>query len=112
RSGIICHENCGLEFTGGSGTTTFNSCACMGGDGKCTKCGCDTYSHFHTDTEMKNETKTINEVLEDIKAQYDMADADHKRISNNANQYQKTFADLQAKADDYGTLLEFTNAIT
>ncbi|CAB4490857.1 hypothetical protein RhiirA1_524305 [Rhizophagus irregularis] len=99
RSGIICHENCGLEFTGGSGTTTFNSCACMGGDGKCTKCGCDTYSHFHTDTEMKNETKTINEVLEDIKAQYDMADADHKRISNDANQFQKTFADLQAKAD-------------
>ncbi|RGB32832.1 hypothetical protein C1646_762420 [Rhizophagus diaphanus] len=102
RSGIICHENCGLEFTSSSGTFTFSGCAVcarMVSDGKCAKCGCDTYSHFHTDMEMKNETKTINEVLEDIKAQYDMADADHKRISNDANQFQQAFDDLQVNAD-------------
>ncbi|PKB91782.1 hypothetical protein RhiirA5_447589, partial [Rhizophagus irregularis] len=72
----------------------------MGSDGKCTKCGCDAYSHFHTDVGMRTETKTINYVLEDVKAQYDMADADHKRISNDANQFQQAFANLQAKADD------------
>ncbi|GBC49656.2 uncharacterized protein OCT59_000121 [Rhizophagus irregularis] len=104
RSGIICHKDCGLEFTGNSGTTNFNGCYCMGSDNKCTECGCDTYSHFHTNVEMKTETKTINKVinkvLEDVKAQYDMADADHKRISNDANQFQQAFAKLQAKADD------------
>ncbi|CAG8730156.1 12016_t:CDS:2 [Rhizophagus irregularis] len=96
--------HCGLEFTGNSGTTNFNGCYCMGSDNKCTECGCDTYSHFHTNVEMKTETKTINKVinkvLEDVKAQYDMADADHKRISNDANQFQQAFAKLQAKADD------------
>ncbi|CAB5192118.1 unnamed protein product [Rhizophagus irregularis] len=96
RSGIICHENCGLEFT----SSSFDVCVCMGSDGKCTKCGCDAYSHFHTDVGMRTETKTINYVLEDVKAQYDMADADHKRISNDANQFQQAFANLQAKADD------------
>ncbi|PKB91817.1 hypothetical protein RhiirA5_447409 [Rhizophagus irregularis] len=71
----------------------------MVSDGKCAKCGCDTYSHYHTDTEMRTETRTINYVLEEVKAQYDMAVADHKRIGNVTNQFQKTFADLQAKAD-------------
>ncbi|PKC61493.1 hypothetical protein RhiirA1_524304 [Rhizophagus irregularis] len=102
RSGIICHENCGLEFTSSSGTNTFSGCAVcalMVSDGKCAKCGCDTYSHYHTDTEMRTETRTINYVLEEVKAQYDMAVADHKRIGNVTNQFQKTFADLQAKAD-------------
>jgi hypothetical protein len=40
RDGIICHENCGLEFTRESGSNTFVNCSCMGGDGKCRKCGC------------------------------------------------------------------------
>jgi hypothetical protein len=49
---------------------------------------------------MVTETKTIEKVLEDIKAQYDKADEDHKKISNYANEYQQTFADLQAQVDD------------
>jgi hypothetical protein len=39
RDGIICHENCSIEFTLESGS---NSCSCIGSDGNCKVCGCDS----------------------------------------------------------------------
>ncbi|GBB99715.1 hypothetical protein RclHR1_03600011 [Rhizophagus clarus] len=99
REGIICHENCRLEFTHESGTNNFIHCRCMGTDGKCSVCGCEPTSHYHDNTKMVTETKTIEKVLEDMKAQYDEADKNHKKISNYTNDFEKNFADLQAKVD-------------
>jgi uncharacterized protein YukE len=48
---------------------------------------------------LETETKTIQKVLQDMKAQYDMANQQYQRISANANSYQATFANLQAAAD-------------
>ncbi|CAG8600104.1 11759_t:CDS:2 [Rhizophagus irregularis] len=94
RDGTICHENCQLEVNFESGSSHFIRCSCMGQDGKCRICG-----HYHDNTEMVTETKTIEKVLEDIKAQYDMADKTHKKISNYAHQFQETFANLQDQAN-------------
>ncbi|PKY49131.1 hypothetical protein RhiirA4_545082 [Rhizophagus irregularis] len=99
RDGTICHENCQLEFNCESGSSHFIRCSCMGQDGKCRICGCGPSSHYHDNTEMVTETKTIEKVLEDIKAQYDMADKTHKKISNYAHQFQETFANLQDQAN-------------
>ncbi|RGB32829.1 hypothetical protein C1646_743704 [Rhizophagus diaphanus] len=67
--------------------------------GKCKVCGCEPSSHYHDNTEMVTETKTIEKVLDDIKAQYDMADKTHKKISNYAHKFQETFANLQDQAN-------------
>ncbi|CAB4490851.1 unnamed protein product [Rhizophagus irregularis] len=99
RDGTICHENCQLEVNFESGSSHFIRCSCMGQDGKCRICGCEPSSHYHDNTEMVTETKTIEKVLEDIKAQYDMADKTHKKISNYAHQFQETFANLQDQAN-------------
>jgi hypothetical protein len=38
---IVCHDDCGLEFTEQTGDTeVFSSCACMSDDGSCTECDC------------------------------------------------------------------------
>ncbi len=57
------------------------------------------YSHYHDNYKTVTETKTIQKVLEDIKAQYDMADQQHRKISTDASNYQSTFASLQTAAD-------------
>ncbi|CAB4382298.1 unnamed protein product [Rhizophagus irregularis] len=107
RDGIICHENCQLEFNFESGSNNFISCSCMGQDGKCKVCGCGPSSHYHDNTEMVTETKTIEKVLEDIKAKYDLADQNHKVISNHATRFQESFANLQDQANaNYDKILQ------
>ncbi|PKC63514.1 hypothetical protein RhiirA1_537715 [Rhizophagus irregularis] len=107
RDGIICHENCQLEFNFESGSNNFISCSCMGQDGKCKVCGCGPSSHYHDSTEMVTETKTIEKVLEDIKAKYDLADQNHKVISNHATRFQESFANLQDQANaNYDKILQ------
>ncbi|PKY19794.1 hypothetical protein RhiirB3_523784 [Rhizophagus irregularis] len=107
RDGIICHENCQLEFNFESGSNNFISCSCMGQDGKCRICGCEPSSHYHDSTEMVTETKTIEKVLEDIKAKYDLADQNHKVISNHATRFQESFANLQDQANaNYDKILQ------
>ncbi|PKK66345.1 hypothetical protein RhiirC2_36015 [Rhizophagus irregularis] len=107
RDGTICHENCQLEVNFESGSSHFIRCSCMGQDGKCRICGCEPSSHYHDNTEMVTETKTIEKVLEDIKAKYDLADQNHKVISNHATRFQESFANLQDQANaNYDKILQ------
>jgi hypothetical protein len=57
-------------------------------------------SHYHDNIEIVTKTTTIEKVLENIKAQYDKADENHKMIGNYANRLQHIFAELQAQVDD------------
>ncbi|CAG8553431.1 7482_t:CDS:2 [Acaulospora morrowiae] len=100
REDIICHDHCGLEFKDTSDTSHFRHCACMGDDVMCTECGCGPQSHVHEKVQLITETKTINKVLQDMKAQYDMAEQEHQRIDQDAKDYHETLAKLQATADD------------
>ena len=55
---------------------------------------------MHNKVQLVTETKTINKVLQDMKAQYDMANQEQQRLGQDARGYQATLAKLQATADD------------
>ncbi|CAG8535757.1 7569_t:CDS:2 [Ambispora leptoticha] len=96
---IVCHEGCGLSEVTVSGTDHFLSCYCMGSNQLCKECGCGPKSHFHDKVKLVEETKTMNKVLEDMKAQYDNANQQHQKYSSDANNYQSSLANLQAAAN-------------
>ena len=48
---------------------------------------------------LETRTQTINKVLEDIKAQYDNANKQHMKYTNDANGYNSSISSLQAAAD-------------
>ncbi|RIB24007.1 hypothetical protein C2G38_756468 [Gigaspora rosea] len=96
---IICHDNCGLEMKTSSGTDYFTACYCMGSNNICRFCNCGPTSHYHAMVKLIKETKTLNKVLEDMKAQYDSANQQYQKYSTDANNYQSTLANLQATAN-------------
>jgi archaellum component FlaC len=49
---------------------------------------------------LETKTETIEKVIEDIKAQYDMANQDFQKFSDDANTYQSTLENLQAAVDE------------
>jgi ABC-type oligopeptide transport system substrate-binding subunit len=57
-------------------------------------------SHYHANVKLETKTETIEKVLEDIKAQYDMADQDFQKFSEDANTYQSTLENLQAAVNE------------
>ncbi|CAG8432702.1 5684_t:CDS:10 [Diversispora eburnea] len=99
KDDVICHEDCGLEFKNTSGTDHFGGCPCMGPNKICRICGCGPTNHFHDKIKLIKETKTIAKVIEDMKAQYDNANQQEQKYSNDANQYKSTLSNLQATAD-------------
>src|SRR5436309_10868012 len=56
-------------------------------------------SHFHDKVKVVEETQTISQVLEDIKAQYDNASSQYQKHSSDANSYQSSLSNLQAAAN-------------
>ncbi|CAB4389893.1 unnamed protein product [Rhizophagus irregularis] len=99
KDSIVCHDNCGLEFNNSSGTSYFSGCFCMGSDGICNQCGCGPSSHVHDKVKLVEQTQTINKVLEDIKAQYDGANQQHQKYSNDVTSYQSSLSTLQTAAN-------------
>ena len=57
------------------------------------------YSHYHDMVKLEKRTQTINKVLEDIKAQYDSANQQHTKYTNDASGYKSTLSSLQAAAN-------------
>ena len=57
------------------------------------------YSHYHDKVKVVETNQTINQVLEDIKAQYDNASRQHQKYSNDASGYQSSLSNLQAAAN-------------
>lgn len=74
----VCHEHCGLEFEKEAGSDTFRRCACMSGGTECTVCPgrCEAASHFHGTYKIVRCQKTVEKIMEDIKAKYDAASDD------------------------------------
>lgn len=66
----ICHEGCGLTFTSAQGDEIFKGCACMSGT-HCRECECDHSTHYHDKKKPVKKTKTVEDILHDVKALYD-----------------------------------------
>ncbi|CAG8610675.1 21950_t:CDS:2, partial [Gigaspora rosea] len=99
KDNIICHDHCSLEMESSSGTDHFVGCACMGSNNICNHCNCGPRSHYHAMVKLTRETKTLNKVLEDMKAQYDSANQQYQKYSADANNYQSSLSNLQATAN-------------
>ena len=56
-------------------------------------------SHFHDKVKVVEQTQTVDQVLEDIKAQYDNASQQHQKYNSDANSYQSSLSNLQAAAN-------------
>ncbi|CAG8691783.1 6928_t:CDS:2, partial [Dentiscutata heterogama] len=95
----ICHDGCGLSMETSSGTDHFIRCYCMGSNNLCRVCNCGPRSHYHAMVKLVKETKTLSKVLEDMKAQYDMANQQYQKYSTDAKNYQSSLSNLQATAN-------------
>ncbi|CAG8602352.1 22880_t:CDS:2, partial [Gigaspora rosea] len=98
KDNIICHENCEPKMELSSGTDFFANCACMGPNNIC-RSQCNLYSHYHAMVKLTRETKTITKVLEDMKAQYDIANQQYQKYSTDVNNYQSSLSNLSAIAN-------------
>ncbi|RIB17851.1 hypothetical protein C2G38_2186207 [Gigaspora rosea] len=96
---IICHEGCGLEMLSSSGTDHFLGCYCMSGGTTCSQCGCGARSHYHDNVKLTYETQTLEQVLEDMKDQYDRANQQNQKHAADANNFQSNLSKLQDAAN-------------
>ncbi|KAF0458281.1 hypothetical protein F8M41_001047 [Gigaspora margarita] len=99
KDNIICHDNYEVEMKSSSGTDYFANCPCMGPNNICRVCNCGTRSHYSAMIKLTRETKTITKVLEDMKAQYDIANQRYQKYSTDINNYQSSLSNLQATAN-------------
>lgn len=90
----ICHERCGLRYTTEQGNEIFKGCSCMGGGPLCRECECEHSTHYHDKKKPVKKTKTVENILHDVKALYD------QNTSKKLN-LQKKITDLSA---DIGSL--------
>lgn len=74
HSEVACHDHCGLVYTEQAGTTTtFSGCACMGGQSLCRVCECTHDKHYHAMKKPQKEKKTVEEIMQDVKDQFDLS---------------------------------------
>lgn len=78
----VCHDNCGLDETTIAGAQIFQSCWAIT-NGSCTECKhkCSYTAHYHAKKKVEITQETLQDVLADIKAKYDLA-------ATNQNEYQ------------------------
>jgi len=71
----VCHDHCGLQEVDHTDPNHFKGCAAMAGSENCSVCEgkCSHTVHYHARKTMTEETQTIEDVLQDIKAKYDLA---------------------------------------
>jgi len=95
----VCHENCKLEHASHGNRTLFQGCECMGSNQICKQCTHKPEDHFHEFAIYKKEKKTVEIILEDIKAKYLTAGADLIAAQESSNQHQ----------DDLNLLMDSVN---
>ena len=73
----VCHQQCGLEEVKVAGDMRFLCCAAFSGAQHCTVCGgetrCTHAVHYHACKLPRVVEETLEEVLQDVKADYDAA---------------------------------------
>ncbi|CAF4248402.1 unnamed protein product, partial [Rotaria sordida] len=89
----VCHDKCGLNETIIVGAQIFQQCWAMK-NGSCTQCPnkCSYTVHYHAKKTMKKTKETLEDILADIKAKYDMASQDKSDYQKKVN----TTADAKA----------------
>jgi hypothetical protein len=72
---VVCHNNCGLNEISQKGSHQFTQCYAFSGKSNCSCCPgrCSYTDHFHDRKQFVEEEKTLEEVIQDIKAKYDHA---------------------------------------
>ncbi|KAL0041253.1 hypothetical protein WJX77_010452 [Trebouxia sp. C0004] len=74
----VCHDHCSLQEITTPGAAGFGNCSCFGhgryngGCGVCTG-HCAVSSHYHARKTIKQVTRTVSSVLEDMKRKYRLA---------------------------------------
>ncbi|XP_062562937.1 uncharacterized protein LOC134226282 [Armigeres subalbatus] len=66
----VCHEKCGLNYTQTQGAEIFKGCSCMSGS-RCGQCECPHSTHYHDRKKPVKKSKTVDDILHDVKALYD-----------------------------------------
>lgn len=84
---MVCHEGCGLQYTTTQGADIFKGCACMSGQPNCQQCECDHSTHYHDKKKPVKKTKTVEDIIHDVKALYD-------KHTNRKASLQKKITDL------------------
>jgi len=102
----VCHENCALEHAPHGHRTLFQGCACMGPDQWCRKCGHGPEDHFHEFATYRIEKKTVETILEDIKAECETAGADLTTAQESSDRYQNDLNSLANRVDNSFTKIK------
>lgn len=77
---VACHPDCGIDEVKVKGDKRFLECAAFSGSEHCKVCGgekrCDHSTHYHARQMPIKKSETLEEVLEDVKRDYDQANTD------------------------------------
>jgi len=98
---IVCHENCGVEFSG-LGDTKLSECACMSKTlpKLCTKCGCGVVTHFHGKKKLVEKKVVVEKILHDVKAQFEHLSGALKDLKKDVDQWEQDLNMLQISLKD------------
>ncbi len=113
KDNMICHENCGLEYTGGqvsaynnntkvhkAGHSSLSGCACMNGTSTCHVCSCGITTHFHDKKKLEQTDVEVENILHDVKAQYEQMTAAMGGLQGKVDQYSKDLNIVKTAVQD------------
>jgi hypothetical protein len=90
----VCHEQCGLEEIQIAGDCRFLQCVAFSGQQHCNACGgesrCGHSSHYHARKKPVKKSKTVDDVLEDVKRNYEAATAGFTQSQTDLSNLQST----------------------
>ena len=93
---FVCHEHCSLEETTTPGSNEiFGRCFCMGGGNVCKVCGCGPDVHVHQRKTLKKIKKPVEEIMHDIKAQFELHSNQQVQLTKKITDFQKNMRTLK-----------------
>lgn len=100
---VVCHDHCNLNETTSIGSQIFQRCYCISSN-NCRICpkNCHFNSHYHARKTMKKVTVTMDLVLHDVKAQYDLATKGTKDTQTRINTVENSKKTIEAAIKQKG----------
>jgi hypothetical protein len=96
----VCHDNCGLEKINEAGSNQFKNCYAFCGNDNCRECSHSFVVHYHANKTVKAITKTLEDVLQDIKDKYDAAVRDTNSARASFSNFTAAKAGVEKAIDD------------
>jgi len=99
---IVCHDGCGLEYVSQKGASTLSGCSCMNNN-ICTVCpgrACGVSNHFHDKKTLVKKEVEVEQILHDVKAQYEHLSTAMNDLQKNVDQWTRDLAMLKAAVKD------------